>query len=443
MKSISNKMYLFDGIQNYLGSHSNKMRLKAISLGIVLDTAFFIPPRTGVGYRLYYLSKTLAEHGLTIKLFLCNRNFESDESVEGLRNVNHFEIHLIPASTFYDPKRMTAIIASAKPLLLQFEDSETALMLGPTLKQELGLPLCLEIHDVMTSLKASFGFGKDEIDLSEFTHYASCQLVDLVICMTEENLKELVFGIGVDASKIHCAPNGIDLSTFRFLGPNTTQKNVIFVGNLFYQPNADAVRIIARSILPQLWQDHSDVRFSVIGMGHEALQKKYKDITFTGFVDDLNSELRKATIAIAPILKGSGMKTKLLNYAAAGLPIVTTPEGAKGYEGMPGLVVEDNVEKFAKHIENLLTAPERMIEMGRENRAFLESNLDWNSIAGPLIRQYQRCEERFEFANDVNQYHLTAQPLPKPFWLKEKRVIPNANQAYYKISKGQILKSIV
>ena len=69
---------------------------KDISIGIILDTAFTIPPKTGVCYRLYYLSKELIKNGINVRLFLCNRNYRNDEEVKALSREENLEIHLIP-----------------------------------------------------------------------------------------------------------------------------------------------------------------------------------------------------------------------------------------------------------------------------------------------------------------------------------------------------------
>ncbi len=59
---------------------------KNFRVGIIIDTALSIPPTTGVTYRLYYLSQSLARQGYEQIWFIGNRNFPTPESLNGLKN---------------------------------------------------------------------------------------------------------------------------------------------------------------------------------------------------------------------------------------------------------------------------------------------------------------------------------------------------------------------
>lgn len=133
----------------------NRQLPKNISIGVILDTAFTVPPKTGVCYRLYYLSKELIKNRVSVKLFLCNRNYKNDEEVKPLSKERDLEIHLIPEKIFYNPKSLLRILKSSKIDAIQFEDSETAIFLGSYLKDRLNVPLFLELHDNETTLKRS------------------------------------------------------------------------------------------------------------------------------------------------------------------------------------------------------------------------------------------------------------------------------------------------
>lgn len=70
--------------------------------------------------------------------------------------------------------------------------------------------------------------------------------------MTPLDYDELIHKIGADIKKISLIPNPIDLKEFPYYGPNLKEKNIIFLGNMFYWPNQNAVRFIAQKIYPQL-----------------------------------------------------------------------------------------------------------------------------------------------------------------------------------------------
>jgi glycosyltransferase involved in cell wall biosynthesis len=79
-------------------------------------------------------------------------------------------------------------------------------------------------------------------------------------------------------------------------------------------------------------------------------------VTLIGRMDSLQGAYRGARVVIAPILRGSGLKIKILEAVAFGCPVVTTSVGAEGYEDLrPELRVADDAMSFAASTAELLT----------------------------------------------------------------------------------------
>lgn len=419
---------------------SNKQLPKEVSIGIILDTVFTIPPKTGVCYRLYYLSKELVRKGVKVKLFLCNRNYGTDEEVRALSEERDLEIHLIPEKIFYNPKSLLGILKLAKIDAIQFEDSETAILLGRYLKDKLNVLLFLELHDDETTLKRSIGDYKySDIKLTNFVHYASGEAADLVIAMTEGDQRRFV-DIGISAAKITLAPNGTDPKLFRYYGPNLKKKNIVFVGNMFYPPNRQAAEIILKKILPKL--RFYNFKATFVGMAPKELTNKYiknETVTFTGFIGDINRELKRATIALCPVVAGSGMKVKILNFAAAGLPIISSSIGANGYEKLSDIILEDNFDKYPQIIRKLVRNARWAKKIGSQNRNNVVRYFSWNKIAKELSNTYKIFIANYRYSLYKKSGAATVD-IPKPFWLSEKRVAVNKNLNYYVVKKGKISK---
>jgi len=418
----------------------NKQSPKNISIGIILDTAFTIPPRTGVCYRLYYLSKELIKNGVSAKLFLCNRNYKNDEEVKFLSKEKNLEIHLIPEKIFYNPKFLFNVLKLSKVDAIQFEDSETAIFLGRYLKDKLNVPLFLELHDNETILKRGIGGYKYfDIKITNFVHYASGEIADLVITMTEGDMRSFV-DIGISTAKLTLAPNGINPVLFRYHGPNLEERNIIFIGNMFYPPNRQVTEIILGTILPKLKPYNFRVTF--VGMAPQKLLNKYSknpSVTFTGFIDDINAELKKATLALCPVVAGSGMKVKMLNFAAAGLPIISTTIGSNGYEKLNGIVLENNFNKYHQIIKKLIRSTDWMEKLGKQNRKDVVKYFSWSKIARKLSSTYRTYIASHKHSLIKENDTLTVD-IPRPFWLSEKRVEVNKNYNYYLVKKGRITK---
>ena len=435
-KIINRHSYYLD--QDAVLVRHNRQLPNDISIGIVLDTSFTIPPKTGVCYRLYYLSKKLIKNGVKVELFLCNRDYRNDSEVTALSKEKDLEIHLIPEKIFYNPKFLLNILRSSKIDAIQFEDSETAILLGRYLKNELNIPLFLELHDDETTLKRSLGGYKySDIRLTDFVHYASGEIADLVIAMTEGDMRNFI-DIGISTAKLTLAPNGIDPVLFRYHGPNVEEKNIIFIGNMFYPPNQQAAEIILKNILPKLKSYNFHATF--VGMAPPKFINKYSrnsSVIFTGFVDDINAELKKATLALCPLVAGSGMKVKILNFAAAGLPVISTTIGVNGYEKLGGMILEDNFNKYHRIVRKLTKDTDWMEKLGKQNRKDVVRYFSWNKIARKLADTYRAYVANHEQSkwNDAS-----AVDIPRPFWLSEKRVKINKNSNYYLIKKVKITK---
>jgi len=126
-------------------------------------------------------------------------------------------------------------------------------------------------------------------------------------------------------------PHGVDSKLLNY-SANFGRK-IVFMGNLAYPPNRDAVNYCCAQIWPLLKSIVPDVRFIVIGNGKRFLEKRYPDIFFTGFLENPYELIAECSIFVAPLRFGAGVPTKLLEAMAIGLPVVTTPLGAQGIVG--------------------------------------------------------------------------------------------------------------
>jgi glycosyltransferase involved in cell wall biosynthesis len=87
------------------------------------------------------------------------------------------------------------------------------------------------------------------------------------------------------------------------------------------------------------------------------LSERTTGVTPCGFVDDLEPRYEAARCLVAPLLSGSGIRIKIINALARGVPVVTTSTGAEGLpeQGGPALFLADRPAEFASHIDRLMT----------------------------------------------------------------------------------------
>jgi len=438
-KKSRNDFYFYDRVKNQVGILPRR-KFKGVNLGIIIDTALKTPPNTGVTYRLYYLSKKLVEKGVYVKIFLCNRNFETDKEIKNLLKEKGLEFHIIPEPLFYNVLKLEEIIKSNPVDILQVEDPVYVLWYE-AISRNLNIPFCLEMHDIEASLLEGLKYNQEKVDFRKAISYFACAVANKIICMTPLDYNEAIYKIGVNKNKLTIIPNPIDLKEFPYYGSNLKTKNIIFLGNMFYWPNQNAVKFIAEEIYPRISKKNKEVRFTLIGMVPERIKKRFSEnnFIFTGSVsgDDLNKLLKEATIALCPVTEGSGMKVKILNYCATGLPIITTKMGASGYEKVSSLIIENNPNRYPEIIIDLLNHPDKMRKIGKINREKIAKYYDLDKIANKTIQTYQDVLNSFSYkVQGIRKWRNLK--LPLPLWLEEKRIKKIRNKNYYIIKNGEI-----
>ena len=116
-----------------------------------------------------------------------------------------------------------------------------------------------------------------------------------------------------------------------------TPHTLVFSGIMNYPPNEDAALFFAKEVFPKIKEKYSDTIFSIVGKNptNKILALKNVDgITVTGFVDDIGKEISKSAIYVSPLRFGAGMKNKVLEAMAVGLPVIASSVSREGITGL-------------------------------------------------------------------------------------------------------------
>jgi len=180
-------------------------------------------------------------------------------------------------------------------------------------------------------------------------------------------------------ARVHVFPNAVP----EVAEPRVEEENVIvFSGNLEYQPNVSAVRFFRSRVWPLLREQWPELRWRLVGRNPHAVAGHVRGdarIELTGPVADAVAELAKARVVVAPLLAGSGTRTKILEAWAAGRAVVSTTLGAEGLEARDGehLLLGDTPEAFAAAVSALLASPGERLRLGAAGRSLLERAFTW------------------------------------------------------------------
>lgn len=166
---------------------------------------------------------------------------------------------------------------------------------------------------------------------------------------------------------------------------------ILFVGTLSWHANEEGLIWYIEEVLQSL---DSTLIHNIIGGGASpALSVKMSDfsnINAPGYIDNIEPFYQSSKCLIAPLLSGSGVKIKILNALARGLPVVTTPLGVEGFpDGYQDFIlVADSPKEFSNAIKKItidkwfwLQASQKSIEY--YNRNF--SGKAWEKWAKELI----------------------------------------------------------
>jgi glycosyltransferase involved in cell wall biosynthesis len=108
-------------------------------------------------------------------------------------------------------------------------------------------------------------------------------------------------------------------------------------------------------------------------------------------VDDVREPLARCAVFVCPILSGSGVRVKLLEAFAAGIPVVSTTLGAEGLTRSDGQIcaLADQPAAFAERVLALFENPETAAQMAARARAEVEANWDMAAITRKLVDGYR------------------------------------------------------
>jgi glycosyltransferase involved in cell wall biosynthesis len=255
-----------------------------------------------------------------------------------------------------------------------------------------------------------------------------CHAADLVLACSHEDRLLFERLHGVPAGKLRVVPNGVFADRVR---PATAAERqearrslgapegtiALFLGSA-YTPNVEAARVIAEDLAPAF----PDLTFVIAGGVGGSLavdaSRRPSNLRVTGQLgeEDKLRWLAAADLALNPMLSGSGTNIKMFDFMAAGLPVLTTPVGARGIDAGAELLFEvREPPALAAGLRDLLQDAERRQRLARNARAQALRRFAWERIAptlGLLLRRHLRTKrgaERPFFTVVVPSYERHAQ----------------------------------
>ena len=196
-------------------------------------------------------------------------------------------------------------------------------------------------------------------------------------------------------------PNGVDGSYFHPVGgPAQGKPIVVFLGRMDYYPNIDGVLHFTETVFPIIQAAVPQVEFHIIGSNPTSAVQRLRDIpnvVVTGYVPDVRSFLKDAVVSVAFLKTARGTQNKVLESMAMGIPVVATPQAAKGIQAIPGkhLLVASCPQAFAAAVIKVLSDSELRKSLAEAGRGQVEQAHRWSASMERfnLILSDPRCRE--------------------------------------------------
>lgn len=191
---------------------------------------------------------------------------------------------------------------------------------------------------------------------------------------------------------------GIDSRAYAYPGGPRRPHTMLFLGSFRHTPNQVALEWFARHVLPLVVEKLPGARLLVAGSDpppRHAFPDPAGAIEWLGFVEDIQPLFASCALFVCPIRSGSGVRVKLLEAFASGIPVVSTYIGAEGLARKDGefCALSDDPAGFAAKTVELLRDQEAAFEMAARARREVEANWDMEVITRRLVDRYQQLVE--------------------------------------------------
>jgi glycosyltransferase involved in cell wall biosynthesis len=190
-------------------------------------------------------------------------------------------------------------------------------------------------------------------------------------------------------------PNGIDTDGVSYAEREAGRAPVLaFFGNLGYFHNAEPARFVAEEVLPLVVKSVPGASLRLAGARPSAEVRRLEELAGVEIhpdVPDMGAELSEATVALLPMFTGSGLKNKVLEAFASGLPVVANRMGMDGVEGAEAgthYLAAETAKEFAAAASALLQDPERRRLVARAARDLVLERYSWERQVESLLELY-------------------------------------------------------
>jgi glycosyltransferase involved in cell wall biosynthesis len=379
------------------------------------------PPDSGPKVKTHYLLRYLAQHH-EVTLISFVRSTAEEAAARELKGLCR-EVYTVPIqrSRARDIGYLLASFFSSRPfLMLRDESRAMRRLLRELLAHEqfdlahadqlnmapfaraTGLPVVLDEHNAVWTIfkrlaEQEHGIKRLllELEWRRLKRYEGgiCQTSAAVMTVSSEDRAALEAAGAPPNMPI--IPIAVEVAGIQPAQRQPDAQGMLSMATMYWPPNIDGVLWFAREVLPLIRRDKLDAPFYIVGARPPAEVRaltRDPSVEVTGYVDDPAPYLESSALMVVPLRAGGGMRVKILEALARGIPIVSTTIGAEGIDVTPGehLLIADEPADFAAAVVRLLRDRAFADQLATNGRIHAMARYDWRAVCPavePVYRQ--------------------------------------------------------
>ena len=391
---------------------------------LFLSPRLCLPLLTGARIREYYLARALARHADVTYVSFIQPGFPEPDAGE----LGFFsEVFLVPLLGRYSLPKIVRGLAGSRPLsVLNYTTDEMRSVVIATAARNrfdlVHLDSCHMVeyarlietlwqspartvydwHNIESELMRRFAATVNSLPKKMYASLTAKRLARLekrilgsgfghVVCSQREKEKLLEIAPG---ARIAVIENGVDTERFAPTAEAVQRQRLVYVGAMDFHANIDAACWFTHEVWPAIHQRFPEWRLTLIG-SNPALSvrelAREPNVEVTGTVPDVVPYYRDAMAAIVPLRTGGGTRLKILEAMAAGVPVVSSRQGAEGLAVTAGQDIEvvNDENGWLPALTAVATQPGLWNARSMAGLALVRAHYDWRLLGERLYETYR------------------------------------------------------
>ncbi len=217
-----------------------------------------------------------------------------------------------------------------------------------------------------------------------------------ILTVTEADAERLGRERGMKEKRIDALPLALDLAEFDHTAYTRQRNSILFMGTFHSDFNIDAYRYLVEEVLPLIRRKHPDFRCDIVGEGVSGEMRRTAppEVSFMGYAESIIPHLGTCSVMVLPMRFCGGVRIRMLEAAAMGTPVVSTPDGVAGMGLSAGeeYLEGDSAEDFADAVSKLLEDDALSRRIGSKARRWAEEHISLETYSDRLeavLRGYE------------------------------------------------------